>query len=223
MRTVILDFRFIFVKIIQFRTKNFVSTPSFVIIDSVIRKLTFRRSFIMTKIGIIVGSLREDSFSSLVAKALADLTPADVQTELLSVDLPLYSQEMDEDLPQSIRDFKASVVEKDGIIFVTPEYNRGVPGVLKNAIDAASRPYGDSAWDGIPALVVSQTPAGTLGGFGANHQLRQSLTFLNMPVVQQPEVYLSGSGELFNEAGELKSEDTKAFLASAVEALLNLI
>lgn len=176
----------------------------------------------MKKIGIVVGSLRENSFSSMVANTLKKLLPSEVEGELLSIDLPLYNQDMDADTPESIQTFKDSVAEKDGIIFVTPEYNRGIPGPLKNAIDAASRPYGDSAWDGKPALVVSQTPGG-MGAFGANHQLRQSLTFLNMPVVQQPEVYLSNTGELFNESGEMTSEDTKEYLSSAIEALLNLI
>lgn len=176
----------------------------------------------MEKIGIIVGSLRENSYSSLVAKALARILDGKAEAELLSIDLPLYNQDMDADTPQSIQNFKKSVAEKDGIIFVTPEYNRGVPGPLKNAIDAASRPYGDSAWDGIPALVVSQTPGG-MGAFGANHQLRQSLTFLNMPVVQQPEVYLSNVGELFDEQGRLVAEDTEQYLRSALDALLRLI
>ncbi len=95
--------------------------------------------------------------------------------------------------------FRERIKKADAVLFVTPEYNRGVPGVLKNAIDVGSRPYGKSAWDGKPAGVVSVSP-GAIGGFGANHHLRQSLVFLNMPVLQQPEAYIGGANKLFDEA-----------------------
>jgi chromate reductase len=103
------------------------------------------------------------------------------------------------------------------VLFVTPEYNRSVPGVLKNAIDIASRPYGKSAWDGKPGAVVSVTPGG-LGAFGANHHLRQSLVFLNVPAMQQPEAYISNASKLFDDAGELTDADRRTSLQQFMTA-----
>ena len=105
----------------------------------------------------------------------------------------------------------------DAVLFVTPEYNRSVPGVLKNAIDVGSRPYGQSVWNGKPAGVISVSP-GAIGGFGANHHLRQSLVFLNMPALQQPEAYIGGAGELFDESGGVKKPETRKFLESFLAA-----
>ena len=119
--------------------------------------------------------------------------------------------------PAASAAFKAKIAAAHAVLFVTPEYNRSVPGVLKNAIDIASRPYGKSAWDGKPGAVVSVTPGG-LGAFGANHHLRQSLVFLNVPAMPQPEAYLSGAAGLFDEAGKLKNDDTRAFLQKLGEA-----
>lgn len=110
----------------------------------------------------------------------------------------------------------------DAILFVTPEYNRSVPGVLKNAIDVGSRPYGASVWDGKPAAIISQSIS-NLSGFGANHHLRQVLTFLNMPVVQQPEVYLANSPELLDSNGKITNADTLKFLQSFVDIFVELI
>ena len=105
----------------------------------------------------------------------------------------------------------------DGVLILTPEYNRSVPAVLKNAIDVGSRPYGQSAWDGKPCAVVSVSP-GAQGAFGANHHLRQSLVFLNMPAMQQPEAYIGNAGKLFNDAGELAEDSTRAFLQKFIDA-----
>ena len=103
------------------------------------------------------------------------------------------------------------------VLFVTPEYNRSVPGVLKNAIDVGSRPYGKSAWDGKPGAVVSVSP-GAIGGFGANHHLRQSLVFLNMPAMQQPEAYIGGADKLFDASGKLTNDGTREFLQKFMAA-----
>ena len=105
----------------------------------------------------------------------------------------------------------------DGVLFVTPEYNRSVPGVLKNAIDVGSRPYGHSVWAGKPAAVVSVSP-GAMGGFGANHHLRQSLTFLDMPVLQQPEAYIGNASTLFDEKGDIANEGTRDFMTKFMAA-----
>jgi chromate reductase len=140
------------------------------------------------------------------------LAPPSLKMEIVEIgQLPLYNQDDDADPPAASKEFKARIQKADAFLFATPEYNRSVPGVLKNAIDIASRPYGQSAWDGKPGAVMSVTPGGQ-GAFGANHHLRQSLVFLNVPVLQQPEAYISKAGELFDETGKLKSDDTRAFL-----------
>ena len=112
--------------------------------------------------------------------------------------------------------------EMDAVLFVTPEYNRSMPAVLKNALDVGSRPYGESIWDGKPALIVSQS-IGAISGFGANHHLRQALTFLNMPVVQQPEAYIGNSAGLLDENGKINNEETVQFLQTVVNAFVELI
>ena len=169
-------------------------------------------------IAVIVGSLRKASLNRLTAKALAKLAPENLKLEIVEIgDLPLYDQDLDEAPPQSWNAFRERIKRADGVIFVTPEYNRSVPAPLKNAIDVGSRPYGASAWSGKPALVVSVSP-GAIGGFGANHHLRQSLVFLDMPVLQQPEAYLGGAGGFFDENGELKNESTAKFLTTIINA-----
>ena len=169
-------------------------------------------------IAVIVGSLRKGSLNRMTAHALARLAPESLRLEIVEIgDLPLYDQDLDAEPPRSWTEFRERVKRADGILFVTPEYNRSVPAPLKNAIDVGSRPYGASAWNGKPAAIVSVSPGG-LGGFGANHHLRQSLVFLDMPVMQQPEAYLGHAGDFFDEAGELKNEGTKQFLAKFIGA-----
>ena len=169
-------------------------------------------------IAVIVGSLRKASLNRMTANALAALAPESLKLEIVEIgQLPLYDQDLDEDPPQSWIEFRERIRRSDGVLFVTPEYNRSVPAPLKNAIDVGSRPYGQSAWSGKPAAVASVSPGG-LGGFGANHHLRQSLVFLNMPVLQQPEAYLGGAGGYFDEDGTLKNEGTKAFLTTFINA-----
>ena len=111
---------------------------------------------------------------------------------------------------------REAITAADGILFVSPEYNRGVPSALKNAIDVGSRPYGKSVWSRKPAAIVTASP-GAIGGFGANHHLRQSLVFLDMPILQQPEAYVGGAGALFDDRGELTQESTRALFASFIE------
>jgi chromate reductase len=139
----------------------------------------------------VVGSLRRESYTRRVVLALQQLVPPSVTIDILPIGaLPLYNE--DDDLgppPPAWQAFRNEVSKADAVLFATPEYNRSIPGVLKNAIDVGSRPYGASVWNGKPAAVLSASP-GALGGFGANHHLRQCLVFLNMPVLQQPEAYL---------------------------------
>lgn len=164
------------------------------------------------RVAVVVGSLRKESFTRKLAKALAANPPPSLTLEIVEIrDLPLYNQDDDAHPPPPSVAFKKKIAEADAALFVTPEYNRSVPGVLKNAIDIASRPYGQSAWDGRPAGVISVSP-GAIGGFGANHHLRQSLVFLNMPTLQQPEAYIGGAGDLFDEAGAIKKPETRQLL-----------
>lgn len=177
----------------------------------------------MTKVGVIVGSIREGSFSGRVAKALVGLLPEGYEATYLQIDhLQLYSQDSDENSPQEYLDFRDKVAAQDALIFVTPEHNRSVPAALKNALDVASRPYGENKWGGKPTLIASQSP-GLISGFGANHHLRQILTFLDVPVVQQPEVYIADTPELFGENGEFLKEGTDLFLQSAIDAFVDLV
>lgn len=162
-------------------------------------------------IAVIVGSLRRESFNRKMAKALMKLAPDPLSLEIIEIGgLPLYNQDLDGNPPAAWTEFRERLKKVDGVLFVTPEYNRSVPGVLKNAIDVGSRPYGKSVWAGKPAAVVSVSP-GAIGGFGANHHLRQSLVFLDMPAMQQPEAYIGNAAELFDEKGELTSDETREF------------
>ena len=152
------------------------------------------------------------------------LFPADYEVEFIKIDdLPLYSQDYDTDgSPAEYTRFREAVKSADAVLFVTPEHNRSYPAAIKNALDIGSRPYGASVWNGKPALIVSQSP-GNLSGFGANHHLRQVLTFMNMPVVQQPEAYIGSSYTLFDDNGDLKTEETKAFFQTIIDAFVELI
>jgi chromate reductase len=142
------------------------------------------------KIAIIVGSLREGSINRKIARSMCAIRDDDLDCSMVEIgDLPLFNQDLEAQPPEQWVRFKEQVAATDGILFCTPEYNRGVPGVLKNAIDVGSRPYGRSVWDRKPAAIVSASP-GAIGGALANHQLRQACVFLNMPVMQQPEAYL---------------------------------
>jgi chromate reductase len=170
------------------------------------------------KIAVLVGSLRKESFTRKVAKTLMLLAPPQVEMEILEIgQLPLYNQDDDAAPPAVYTEFRTKIREFDGVLFVTPEYNRSVPGVLKNAIDVGSRPYGQSAWNGKPCGVVSASP-GALGGFGANHHLRQSLVFLNMPAMQAPEAYIGGIANQF-EGDKLTNDSTRKFLQTYIDAL----
>lgn len=170
-------------------------------------------------IAVIVGSLRGQSFNMRMAKALISLAPSTLDCAIVEIgQLPLYNQDSDEGTPpKEWTAFRERMQGFDGVLFVTPEYNRSVPAVLKNAIDVGSRPYGKSIWNGKPAAVMTVTP-GAIGGFGANHHLRQSLVFLNMPTMQQPEAYVGGAANLFDDAGNLASDNTRDFVAKFMEA-----
>lgn len=177
----------------------------------------------MTKVGIVVGSIRENSFSQQLANNLVELFPEGYETEFIEIaNLPLYNQDSDNNIPEVYTTFRETVKALDAVVFVTPEHNRSFPAALKNALDVGSRPYGSNVWDGKPALIVSQSPS-NLSGFGANHHLRQVLAFLNVPVVQQPEVYIANVMELLGEDGKITNEDTIGFLQSVVDTYVDFI
>jgi chromate reductase len=168
-------------------------------------------------IGILTGSLRRASFSKKLATVVLDMAPEGFQFKIIEIgELALYNQDFDDDgnAPAPYHAFREEVKSVDGVIFITPEYNRSVPAVLKNALDVGSRPYGKSVWNAKPAAIFSNSP-GPLAAFGANHHLRQSLVFLNMPVMQQPEVYISKVGDAFDENGTLDGR-TRKFLQQAI-------
>lgn len=170
------------------------------------------------KIAVFVGSLRKESFNRKMAKALTALAPESLKLEIIEISgLPLYDQDLDDNPPAAWTEFRELVMKFDGVLFVTPEYNRSVPGVLKNAIDVGSRPYGKSVWDGKPGAVMTVSP-GAIGGFGANHHLRQSLVFLNVPTMQQPEAYIGNAANLFDESGNLANDSIRGFITKFIHA-----
>lgn len=177
------------------------------------------------KVAVLVGSLRRESFNRKIAAGLAALAPETIALEIVEIgDLPIYNQDFDDDgvPPPAWTAFRAKVASFDAVLFVTPEYNRSVPAVLKNALDVGSRPYGQSVWNGKPGAVISVSP-GAIGGFGANHHLRQSLVFLNVPTLQQPEAYMGGVADLLDEAGNLTNPATRTFLGSFLIAFASWI
>jgi len=162
-------------------------------------------------IAVVVGSLRRESFNHRLADALVKLAPAEFGFETLNIgNLPLYNQDDDANQADAVVQFKARVAAATGVIFVTPEYNRGIPGVLKNALDNASRPYGKSAWAGKPAGIVGVS-IGAVGTAVAQQQLRGMLAFLDMPTLAQPEVFLQMKDGLFDDAGNI-GEGSRKFL-----------
>src|SRR3954449_13213911 len=164
------------------------------------------------KVAVLVGSIRKASFNRKAANTLAALAPTGLQLEIVEIgQLVLYNQDLDEAPPAEWVAFREKIKTADAVLFVTAEYNRSVPAVLKNALDVGSRPYGHSAWNGKPGAVVSASPS-AIGGFGSNHHLRQSLVFLNVPAMQQPEAYIGHADKLFDEHGKLVNEGTRKFL-----------
>jgi chromate reductase len=164
------------------------------------------------KIAVLVGSLRRGSYNRKMAKALIELAPESLALEILEIGgLPLYNQDLEENPPASWVEFRDHLKGFDGVLFVTPEYNRSVPAALKNAIDVGSRPRGKNVWDGKPGAVVSVS-TGAIGGFGANQHLRQSLVFINVPAMPYPEAYIGGADKLFDESGNLANESTREYM-----------
>lgn len=164
------------------------------------------------KIAVIVGSLRKESFNLKIAKALIEFAPESLSLNILNIaDIPFFNEDLESTPPKEWVTLREQIAATDGLLIVTPEYNRSVPAVLKNVIDVGSRPYGQNSWNGKPGAIVSVS-IGNISGFGANHHLRQALTFVNVPTMAQPESYIGGAASLFNENGELINDHTKESL-----------
>jgi chromate reductase, NAD(P)H dehydrogenase (quinone) len=173
---------------------------------------------------VLVGSLRKASFNGMLANVLISLAPSSLKLDIVEIgNLPLYNEDLEAgSSPAPWTAFRRCVKAADAVLFVTPEYNRSVPAALKNALDVGSRPYGSSVWDRKPGAIVSSSP-GAIGGFGANHHLRQSLVFLNVPILQQPEAYVSHVDKLFDEHGKFVSDGTGKFLQQFMQAFANWV
>ena len=170
------------------------------------------------KVAVLIGSLRRESFTRKVANAVAQLAPPSLTFETADIaQVSLYNQDLEDAPPADWIALREKLRAADAFLFATPEYNRSIPGVLKNAIDVASRPKDNHVFDGKPGAVISVSP-GALAAFGANHHLRQSLVFLNVPVMQQPEAYIGGAAKLFDEAGNLTNDSTRQFLKTFAES-----
>lgn len=170
----------------------------------------------------IVGSLRKDSYNHAALRAARELMPDGAELNLyLLHDIPIFNQDQEKALPAAVVDFKRRILAADAILFGTPEYNYSVPGVLKNAIDWASRPYGESAWTGKPAAIMGASP-GRLGTARAQYHLRQILVAFDMPVVSQPEVMIAGAAERFDQDGRLVDEPSLAHIRKLLDALVRL-
>ncbi len=173
-------------------------------------------------VAVIVGSLRKESLNRKVAQALIGIAPANLKLTIIDIaDLPHFNQDWEAAPPQNVIDFRAKIKPADAVLFVTPEYNRSVPGVLKNAIDIASRPYGEGVWIGKPGAIISASP-GPTGGFGAAHHLRQVAAAVGLAILPQPEVYLGGVDKLIDESGKL-DERSEKFLGKFLAAFAQWI
>ena len=151
------------------------------------------------KVAVIVGSLRKESFNRKVAKEMIRLAPEGLELQIVEIkDLTFFTEDIENSPPQTWTDYKNQIQNSDAVLFVSPEYNRTIPGALKNAIDVGSRPPGKSIWNGLPGAVATAS-AGSLGGFGANHNIRQAVSTINVPVMLKPELFISKAGEIFKE------------------------
>ncbi len=168
------------------------------------------------------GSLRKGSYNRSLLRAASELIPEGSTLQTFELDgIPPFNQDMERTPPDSVKEFKAAIKQADAVLIVTPEYNYSVPGVLKNAIDWASRPYGDSAWIGKPVAVMSAS-TGMLGGSRAQYHLRQSFLFLDVVPVTKPEVFVTFSAQKFDESGKLTDATTRDIVSKLLQALVDL-
>ena len=169
----------------------------------------------------IAGSLRKGSFNRGALRAAAELVPSDATIEIFELDgIPGFDQDREQDPPEKVAELKRKIRDADAILFVTPEYNYSIPGVLKNAIDWASRPYGDNAWNGKPAAIMGAS-IGKIATARAQYHLRQMMVFLNMFPVNQPEVMIGNAGEKFDQNGNLTDEKIRGYIGGLLQSLID--
>ena len=176
----------------------------------------------LQKVAVLVGSLRKNSLNRKLAIALQTLAPPPINLEIIDIGLlPIYNQDFDDvaNPPLELTVFRQAVLQFDAVLFITPEYNRSVPAVLKNALDVGSRPWGKNVWDGKPGAVVSMT-VGSTGAVGANHHLRQSLVALNVPCMPQPEAYINNATDIFDANGDFVREADRDFFKNFMSAFV---
>jgi len=173
----------------------------------------------LRSVAVVVGSLRKASLNRKMAHALMDLAPPSLAMSIVEIgDLPMYNQDLEtESPPAPWQAFRGAIRAADAVLFVTPEYNRSMPAVLKNAVDVGSRPPAHNAWTRKPGAVVSVT-SGALGAFGANHALRQALVAVNVATMAHPEAYVAQAASLFDETGKLVNDGTRDFLVKFLTA-----
>lgn len=177
------------------------------------------------QVGIIVGSLRRESFSRKIGNNAKRMFPEGYTVSFVDLSqVEMYNADLDDEgrPTDAWIQLRKTLSALDAVLFITPEYNRSLPAVLKNALDVGSRPAGQSVWNGKPAAIISVSP-GNLSAFGANHHLRQSLVFLNMPAMQQPEAYMGGVASVLDEAGQINNERTENYLQKAVDGFVRWI
>ncbi len=169
----------------------------------------------------IAGSIRKGSLNRAALRAAAELVPDGAELEIFDKvgEFPPFDQDKEADPPSVVTEFKTKIREADAILFVSPEYNYSIPGVLKNAVDWASRPYGDSAWEGKPAAIMGVS-GGAIGTARMQYDLRKVMVFLNMFPLNRPEVMIGNSGKKFDDNGDLTDEETKAFISKQLAALV---
>lgn len=174
-------------------------------------------------IGIVVGSLRKGSFNKSIANYVASLLPAEYEAKFIDIsDVDLFNEDLEANSPAAWTRLREEVKASDAYLFFTPEYNRSVPAALKNALDVASRPYGQNVWAHKPAGIVSVS-MGSIAAFGANHHLRQTLTFLDVYPLQQPEAYIGNVTSVLDEKGNVVNEGTQNFLKTYVDAFTSWV
>jgi chromate reductase len=175
------------------------------------------------RVAVLVGSLRKEAFSRRVAQALCAMQPASLQMEIVEIAMPLYNQDLETDTPPAEwTAYRDKVRAAQALLIVTPEYNRGMTAAIKNAIDVGSRPYGKAAINGKPCAVASTSP-GALGGFGANHQVRQSVVFLDMPMMPAPELYVGHVDKMVEAGGKVANEGTRELFGKFLDRFADFV
>lgn len=175
------------------------------------------------KITVIVGSLRKESYNRKIANELIRLTKGNLDLEIVEIgNLPLYNEDLDENPPQEWIEFRQKIKDSEGILIISPEYNRTIPGALKNAVDVGSRPYGSSVWPGKPGAVITSSVS-PLGGLAANHHIRQAFVFIDVTLMQQPEAYIGNASKIFKEDGKSFVDETEKIMQKFVDSFTDWV